>query len=219
MFISHICFQSHTFIRAVKGRSIDRISAHTLNESLVVAADNIGSLLLCVRLVKAVSRKNNISGRVVSFFFCLPEMSFQLRITHLNILRLGINRPIQRHTVHLSFLVADDGNLVLKGHIFFNISLHKRLHCFQCILNLNELRIPARFNKNNGNLFRCFDFFKGVLVNIQSEGASVFPTHMNLSGVVNELNRSFKTIGHLTFTSHFSEYNLRTLRVHFSDFF
>ena len=219
MFISHIRFQSHTFIRAVKGRSIDRISSHTLNESLIVTADNIGSLFLCVRLVKAVIRKNNISGRVVSFFFCLPEMSFQLRITHLNILRLGINCPVQRQAVHLSFIVADDGNFVLKGHIFFNISLHKRLHCFKRILDFNELRIPARLNKNDGNLLRCFYLFKGILVNIQGEGASVFPTHMNLSGVVNEFNRSFQTVGHLTFASHFSEYNLRSLRVHFSDFF
>ena len=125
-------------------------------------------------------------------------MSFQLRITHLNILRLGINSPVQRQTVHLSFLVADDGNLVL---------------------NLTELRIPARLNENDGNLLRCFNLLKGVLVNIQGEGASVFPTHMNLSGVVNKLNRSFQTVWHLTFASHFSEYNLRTLRVHFSDFF
>ena len=101
-------------------------------------------------------------------------MSFQLRIAHLNILRFGINCPVQRHTVHLSFLVADDGNLVLKGHIFFNISLYKRLHCFQRILNLNEFRILARLNKNDGNLLRCFDLSKGVLVNIQSERASVF---------------------------------------------
>ena len=128
---------------------------------------------------------------MVSFFFCLPEMSFQLRITHLNILRLGINCPVQRQAVHLSFLVADDGNFVLKGHIFFNISLHKRLHCFKRILDFNELRIPARLNKNDGNLLRCFYLFKGILVNIQGEGASVFPTHMNLSGVVNELDRSF----------------------------
>ena len=81
MFGRHIRFQSYTFIRAVKGRSIDGIAAH-------------------------------------------------------------------------------DCNLVLNGHIFFNIAADNFLHCFKAVLNFNHLRVLIRLNKQNGNHIFLFRFRK-----------------------------------------------------------
>ena len=41
---------------------------------------------------------------------------------------LVINGAVEGHTVQLAFLITDDGDLVIKGHILFNIPSDKTLH-------------------------------------------------------------------------------------------
>ena len=70
---------------------------------------------------------------------------------------LIINRPIRGQSVDLALLIADDGDLILKGHIFLNIAADHLLHSFQGIVDLNHLGILVRLNKQDGNLpAACF---------------------------------------------------------------
>ena len=85
------------------------------------------------------------------------EAFCHLLIAHFHRFRLGINGTVWQHTVHLAFIITDDCDLILKGHIFFNIAADNFLHCFKVVLNFNHLRVLVRLNKQYGNhifLFR-----------------------------------------------------------------
>ena len=70
---------------------------------------------------------------------------------------LLINRPIRGQSVDLALLIADDCDLILKGHIFLNVATDNRLHCLQGIVDLNHLGVLVRLHKQDGNLSAaCF---------------------------------------------------------------
>lgn len=53
---------------------------------------------------------------------------------------------------HLSFLITDDCNVIVIGHIFLNIPADNLLHCFQTVVDYNFLRVLFRFYQENFNL-------------------------------------------------------------------
>ena len=65
---------------------------------------------------------------------------------------LHINSTIKRKSSHLSFLITDDCNVIIKGHIFLNIPADNLLHCFQTVVDYNFLRVLFRFYQENFNL-------------------------------------------------------------------
>ena len=65
---------------------------------------------------------------------------------------LSINRPIRGQPIDLALLIADDGDLIFKRHIFLNIAADHLLHRFQGIVDLYHLGVLVRLNKQDGNL-------------------------------------------------------------------
>ena len=70
---------------------------------------------------------------------------------------LSINRPVRGQTVNLALLIADDGDLILKGHIFLDVAADHPLHCLQGVVDLDHLGVLVRLHKQDGNLpTTCF---------------------------------------------------------------
>ena len=67
-------------------------------------------------------------------------------------MRFGVNGSVQRHTVHLSLVIADDSHLVLKGHILLNVPTHKFLHGLEVVLNLHQFRVLTGLYQENREL-------------------------------------------------------------------
>ena len=65
---------------------------------------------------------------------------------------LVIDGSVQGQSVHLSFLVADDSDLIFKGHIFLNIPADKLLHCFKRAVYGNRFRELADLKIKDGDL-------------------------------------------------------------------
>ena len=92
-----------------------------------------------------------------ALIFRFTKAATHLGKGHFNGLRLSINRPIRGQPIDLALLIADDGDLIFKGHIFLNVAADHLLHCLQGIVDLNHLGILVRLHKQDGNLSAtCF---------------------------------------------------------------
>lgn len=71
-----------------------------------------------IRFIEAVLGKNDIPGEVfLTVVLGFSEAFRHFLIAHFHRFRLGINCTVWQHTVHLAFIITDDCDLVLKGHI------------------------------------------------------------------------------------------------------
>ena len=92
-----------------------------------------------------------------ALIFRFTKAATHLGKGHFNGLWLSINRPIRGQPIDLALLIADDGDLILKGHIFLDVAADHRLHRLQGIVDLNHLGILVRLHKQDGNLSAtCF---------------------------------------------------------------
>ena len=92
-----------------------------------------------------------------AFIFRFTKAATHLGKGHFNGLWLSINRTIRGQPIDLALLIADDGDLILKGHIFLNIAADHLLHSFQGVVDLDHLGVLVRLHKQDGNLSTtCF---------------------------------------------------------------